>query len=277
MKAIAAARDIPVIMISALDELASVVRCIERGAEDYLPKPFDPVLLRRASARASRRNGSATPELEYLAQVGRVIEAATAVEAGRTRCGSLARVARRADEFGRLARVFDGMAAQVRAREERLREQVRALRGARSASRARAAATASPNATAGARRPASSSRIDSRYRVDRRGGMGTVYRARDRELGEDSRHQDPPPGAAQRRDLVDASSTRSDSRAASRTKTSSARTTSANGRACTSSRWNTCRASPCASCSTRAAGWRLATLAIARQLAHSPASPTNRA
>ena len=39
-------RDIPVIMISALDEMDSVVRCIEAGAEDYLPKPFDPTLLR---------------------------------------------------------------------------------------------------------------------------------------------------------------------------------------------------------------------------------------
>jgi class 3 adenylate cyclase len=38
-------RDIPVIMISALDEIDSVVRCIEMGAEDYLPKPFNPVLL----------------------------------------------------------------------------------------------------------------------------------------------------------------------------------------------------------------------------------------
>ena len=33
-------------MISALSELDSVVRCIELGAEDYLPKPFNPVLLR---------------------------------------------------------------------------------------------------------------------------------------------------------------------------------------------------------------------------------------
>ena len=41
-----ALRGIPVVMISALDELDSVVRCIELGAEDYLPKPFDPVLLR---------------------------------------------------------------------------------------------------------------------------------------------------------------------------------------------------------------------------------------
>ena len=38
--------DVPVIMVSALDEIDSVVRCIEGGAEDYLPKPFDPVLLR---------------------------------------------------------------------------------------------------------------------------------------------------------------------------------------------------------------------------------------
>ena len=39
-------REIPVLMISALDEMDSVVRCIELGATDYLPKPFDPVLLR---------------------------------------------------------------------------------------------------------------------------------------------------------------------------------------------------------------------------------------
>jgi class 3 adenylate cyclase len=33
-------------MISALNEIDSIVRCIEAGAEDYLAKPFDPVLLR---------------------------------------------------------------------------------------------------------------------------------------------------------------------------------------------------------------------------------------
>jgi adenylate cyclase len=37
---------VPVIMVSALEDLDSVVRCIELGAEDYLPKPFNPVLLR---------------------------------------------------------------------------------------------------------------------------------------------------------------------------------------------------------------------------------------
>jgi class 3 adenylate cyclase len=46
MKADADLRDIPVIMISGVDDAESIVRCIEIGAEDYLPKPFDPVILR---------------------------------------------------------------------------------------------------------------------------------------------------------------------------------------------------------------------------------------
>jgi adenylate cyclase len=41
-----ALRHIPVIVVSALEEMESVVRCIEMGAIDYLPKPFDPILLR---------------------------------------------------------------------------------------------------------------------------------------------------------------------------------------------------------------------------------------
>ncbi len=39
-------RDVPVIVISAVDEMESVVRCIELGAEDYLTKPFNRVLLK---------------------------------------------------------------------------------------------------------------------------------------------------------------------------------------------------------------------------------------
>jgi CheY-like chemotaxis protein len=41
-----ALRELPVIMISGLDEIENVARCIEAGAADYLPSPFDPVLLR---------------------------------------------------------------------------------------------------------------------------------------------------------------------------------------------------------------------------------------
>ena len=46
LKADAELRHLPVIMISAVGEIDSVVRCIELGAEDYLPKPFNPTLLR---------------------------------------------------------------------------------------------------------------------------------------------------------------------------------------------------------------------------------------
>jgi len=39
-------KNVPVIMVSAVGELDSVVKCIEMGAEDYLPKPINPVLLK---------------------------------------------------------------------------------------------------------------------------------------------------------------------------------------------------------------------------------------
>jgi len=49
-------RAIPVVVISAVDEVATVVRAIEMGAEDYLFKPFDPVLLRaRVGALVEKR------------------------------------------------------------------------------------------------------------------------------------------------------------------------------------------------------------------------------
>jgi class 3 adenylate cyclase len=46
LKETPAAGHVPVIMISAVDETESVVRCIEIGADDYLSKPFNPVILR---------------------------------------------------------------------------------------------------------------------------------------------------------------------------------------------------------------------------------------
>ena len=59
MKSDDALRHIPVLMISALDEMDSVIRCIELGAEDYLPKPFNPVLLQRAHRRVHGEEASA--------------------------------------------------------------------------------------------------------------------------------------------------------------------------------------------------------------------------
>ena len=59
-------KDIPVIMISALDELESVVRCIEAGAEDYLPKPFQPTLLRARIGASLEKKRLRDQEKEYL-------------------------------------------------------------------------------------------------------------------------------------------------------------------------------------------------------------------
>jgi sigma-B regulation protein RsbU (phosphoserine phosphatase) len=70
LKSDPARRDVPVIMISALDEIASVVRCIEIGADDYLPKPFDPTLLRaRVGACLDRKALRDQERLTYRALV----------------------------------------------------------------------------------------------------------------------------------------------------------------------------------------------------------------
>jgi len=60
---------IPVIMISALDEVDSIVRCIEMGAEDYLPKPFNPVLLRARMGACLEKKRFRDREKKYLQQV----------------------------------------------------------------------------------------------------------------------------------------------------------------------------------------------------------------
>ena len=71
---------IPVIMISASEELETVVRCVELGAEDYLPKPFNPVLLRArvgASLEKKRlrdRERSHAQSLERDLEIGRQIQ-----------------------------------------------------------------------------------------------------------------------------------------------------------------------------------------------------------
>ena len=62
-------RHIPVIMISALDELESVIRCIEAGAEDYLPKPFDPTLLRARISACLEKKSMRDKEQNYLQQI----------------------------------------------------------------------------------------------------------------------------------------------------------------------------------------------------------------
>jgi CheY-like chemotaxis protein len=121
-------RHIPVIVVSALDEIESVARCIEAGAEDYLTKPFDPVLLRARINAGLAKKRLDDLEREYLEEVARVVAAAGAVEAGTFSLADLDAVAARDDALGQLARVFQRMAAEVDAREKRLRQEVQQLR-----------------------------------------------------------------------------------------------------------------------------------------------------
>ena len=68
LKADSALAAYPVIMISGLSETDAVIRCIEAGAEDYLPKPFDLVLLRARINAGLERKRWRDREREYLRQ-----------------------------------------------------------------------------------------------------------------------------------------------------------------------------------------------------------------
>ncbi|MDO8607314.1 MAG: SpoIIE family protein phosphatase [Phaeospirillum sp.] len=73
-------RLLPVIMISALDALDSIVRCIEAGAEDYLPKPFNRVLLRARIGACLEKKRLREVELSYLRAVEKELTIAREVQ-----------------------------------------------------------------------------------------------------------------------------------------------------------------------------------------------------
>jgi adenylate cyclase len=62
-------RDIPVVMISADTDAEKVSQCIELGADDYLPKPFNPSILRARIGAALRRHSLRALENEYIGKI----------------------------------------------------------------------------------------------------------------------------------------------------------------------------------------------------------------
>ena len=99
-----ALRALPVLMISALDEVQSVVRCIELGAEDYLPKPFDPVLLRArigACLEKKRLRDQEARQARELAEWNRTLERRVAEQVEQM------------ERLGRLKRFFSPQLAEL--------------------------------------------------------------------------------------------------------------------------------------------------------------------
>jgi CheY-like chemotaxis protein len=135
IKATAAWQDIPVIMVTASTDSEDLQAAFAAGALDYITKPpkKSEMLARVRSAlnlkhEMDGRKARERQLLDYVDQVAHVTAAAAAVEAQTFDPASLAGVAARGDALGQLARVFQRMAGEVYAREERLRQQVQELR-----------------------------------------------------------------------------------------------------------------------------------------------------
>jgi DNA-binding response OmpR family regulator len=120
-------KEIPVLMITGLDDPSSVSRCIVLGAEDYLAKPFDPLLLRARISSCLSKKRARDFELAYLRGVAALTTAAATIEAGTFDSTSLDEVGCRPDTLGNLARLVRRMAVEVAMREQRLRQQVHQL------------------------------------------------------------------------------------------------------------------------------------------------------
>ena len=82
MKADARLREVPVVMISAVDDLDSVVRCVELGAEDYLPKPFNATLLRARVGASLEKKRLRDEVLRHVARMEEDLAAARAIQLG---------------------------------------------------------------------------------------------------------------------------------------------------------------------------------------------------
>ncbi len=75
-------RDIPIVVISAMSDLGSIVKGIELGAEDYLPKPFDPVLLQARLRAGLEKKRLRDIEKDYLQVLEREFEIGQEIQAG---------------------------------------------------------------------------------------------------------------------------------------------------------------------------------------------------
>lgn len=122
-------RDIPVIVISAIEEMDAIVRAIKLGAQDYLPKTFDPVLFEARVTSSLEKKRFRDLDKEYMRSAQHLARAATLIEDESFEPSQLDvdTVAKRDDALGGLARVLRELAEKVYTREQTLRKKVRDL------------------------------------------------------------------------------------------------------------------------------------------------------
>ncbi|MEZ5729051.1 MAG: SpoIIE family protein phosphatase [Burkholderiaceae bacterium] len=73
---------IPVIMVTAIDGLDSLVRCLESGADDYITKPFNPVLLRARIESSLNKKRVADLNARLLQSLSREMAIAARIQIG---------------------------------------------------------------------------------------------------------------------------------------------------------------------------------------------------
>lgn len=103
-----ALREIPTIMISGADDSRGVIRAIELGAEDFLPKPFDPTLLQARVGASLEKKRLRDQQRALLAHVQRQSQVLAELNADLE-----ARVAEQVEEIGRLSRLERFLPPQV--------------------------------------------------------------------------------------------------------------------------------------------------------------------
>lgn len=123
MKAQERLRHLPVIIISALDEMGSVVRSIQMGATDHLHKPCDPFLLRARINTSLANKRHQEQQTEYQHHVKQLSTIIAQLEQGHFDSQTIVNLAARDDSLGQLAQAIQRIAQQLQSRDAAHKQQ----------------------------------------------------------------------------------------------------------------------------------------------------------
>ncbi len=124
-------RDIPILVISSVDQSEEIARALDLGAVDFLPKQIDPPIFRARVAGCLEKRRLRVLELSYLDDVASLTDAARLMRGGQMSPDALhiQDVEDRGDGLGDLARMFSQLARAVHRREKAARLRINLLQG----------------------------------------------------------------------------------------------------------------------------------------------------